>query len=51
MAICWRKERSAEGYEFSFRAARLPDPRAAARYAGLAVELLLQPRVAASPAL
>jgi len=34
----WRKERSAEGYEFSFRAARLPDPRAAARYAGLAAD-------------
>jgi uncharacterized protein (TIGR03083 family) len=32
----WRAERSDEAYEFSFRAARLPEPRTAARYAGLA---------------
>lgn len=34
----WRAERSAEAYEFSFRAARLPEPRTAARYAGLAAD-------------
>ena len=34
----WRSERSAEAYEFSFRAARLPEPEAAARYAGLAAD-------------
>lgn len=32
----WRAERSDEAYEFSFRAARLPEPHTAARYAGLA---------------
>ena len=32
----WRADRSAEAYEFSFRTARLPEPRTAARYAGLA---------------
>ena len=34
----WRNERSAEAYEFSFRAARLPEPLTAARYAGLAAD-------------
>jgi uncharacterized protein (TIGR03083 family) len=34
----WRAERSAEAYEFSFRAARLPQPTVAARYAGLAAD-------------
>ena len=34
----WRAERSAEAYEFSFRAARLPEPLTAARYAGLAAD-------------
>ena len=34
----WRVERSAEAYEFSFRAARLPEPLTAARYAGLAAD-------------
>lgn len=32
----WRAERSDEAYEFSFRAARLPGPQTAGRYAGLA---------------
>ncbi|WP_107772787.1 FAD-dependent monooxygenase [Nocardioides sediminis] len=34
----WRADRSGEAYEFSFRAARLPEPRTAARYAGLAAD-------------
>jgi uncharacterized protein (TIGR03083 family) len=34
----WRDERSAEPYEFSFRAARLPEPRTASRFAGLAAD-------------
>ena len=34
----WRAERSTEAYEFSFRAARLPDPLTAGRYAGLAAD-------------
>ena len=34
----WRNERSTEAYEFSFRAARLPEPLTAARYAGLAAD-------------
>lgn len=34
----WRAERSDEAYEFSFRAARLPEPRTAGRYAGLAAD-------------
>ena len=34
----WRAERSTEAYEFSFRAARLPEPLTAARYAGLAAD-------------
>ena len=34
----WRAERSAEAYEFSFRAARLPEPLTAGRYAGLAAD-------------
>ena len=34
----WRAERSTEPYEFSFRAARLPEPLTAARYAGLAAD-------------
>ena len=34
----WRAERSAEAYEFSFRAARPPQPQSAGRYAGLAAD-------------
>jgi uncharacterized protein (TIGR03083 family) len=34
----WRAQRSAEAYEFSFRAARPPEPMAATRYAGLAAD-------------
>jgi uncharacterized protein (TIGR03083 family) len=34
----WRAERSDEAYEFSFRAARLPGPQTAGRYAGLAAD-------------
>lgn len=34
----WRVQRSAEAYEFSFRAARPPEPVAATRYAGLAAD-------------
>jgi len=34
----WRNERSTEAFEFSFRAARLPEPLIAARYAGLAAD-------------
>ena len=34
----WRAERSSEAYEFTFRAARLPEPLSAARYAGLAAD-------------
>ena len=34
----WRNERSAEAYEFSYRAARLPEPLTAGRYAGLAAD-------------
>ena len=34
----WRAERSTEAYEFSFRAARLPDPLTMGRYAGLAAD-------------
>lgn len=34
----WRAERSTEAYEFSFRAARAPEPVAATRYAGLAAD-------------
>lgn len=34
----WRADRSADAYEFSYRAARLPEPRTAARYAGLAAD-------------
>jgi uncharacterized protein (TIGR03083 family) len=34
----WRAERSAEAYEFSFRAARLPEQLTAARFAGLAAD-------------
>ncbi len=34
----WRADRSAEAYEFSFRAARPPEPVAATRYAGLAAD-------------
>jgi uncharacterized protein (TIGR03083 family) len=34
----WRSERSGEAYEFSFRAARLPQPQTAGRYAGLAAD-------------
>ena len=34
----WRTARSAEAYEFSYRAAHLPQPRTAARYAGLAAD-------------
>ena len=34
----WRAERSEEAYEFSFRAARPPQPQSAGRYAGLAAD-------------
>jgi uncharacterized protein (TIGR03083 family) len=34
----WRAERSTEAYEFSFRAARPPQPVVATRYAGLAAD-------------
>jgi uncharacterized protein (TIGR03083 family) len=34
----WREERSSEAYEFSFRAARPPDPGTAVGYAGLAAD-------------
>jgi uncharacterized protein (TIGR03083 family) len=34
----WREHRSAEAYEFSFRAARPPQPSTAGRYAGLAAD-------------
>ncbi|HEU4330531.1 MAG TPA: FAD-dependent monooxygenase [Lapillicoccus sp.] len=34
----WRADRSAEAYEFSFRAARRPQPQSAGRYAGLAAD-------------
>ena len=52
----WRADRSAEAYEFSYRAARLPETQTAARYAGLAaafgartVELNLAPTLADAP--
>ena len=34
----WRADRSHEAYEFSFRAARAPQPQSAGRYAGLAAD-------------